>query len=128
MNEIEEWFVAFGEFHKSWRWWHLFTRPGWRHVYAFATQRGAWVVVDPLSNRQAVVLLHGDDMDEIIRAHRAAGFPVLRMRREIHKRGFAQPLYCVSVVKHLLGLRSWAITPKQLHDAMIRRGAVPAFV
>ena len=42
----------------------------------------------------------------------------------------AEPLslmYCVTVAKRLLGLRSFAITPKQLYRAMIKRGAIEVF-
>ncbi len=130
MTEIDEWFVAFGEFHNRTHWWDVFTKPRWRHCFAFATTRGAWVIVDPLSNRTGVVLLEGKEIDTVIASVRAQGFPILRMRRkQIHSHRQIEPIYCVSTIKHLLGLRSWrAFTPKGLHDEMIRTGAVPAFV
>jgi len=37
------------------------------------------------------------------------------------------PLYCVTVAKRLLGIQSFAITPKQLYRAMIKRGATKVF-
>ncbi|MBA44200.1 MAG: hypothetical protein CMF62_09405 [Magnetococcales bacterium] len=32
---------------------------------------------------------------------------------------------CVTMVKLMLGFRSWALTPRQLYGALLRRGAVP---
>lgn len=130
MVRIDEWFVAFGEFQPQLHWWDIFTAPGWRHCYAFAPAGKQWIAVDPLSPRCFVVALEGGEVDEMIAGIRLQGFPILRMKpARLHSHRQIEPIYCVSVIKHLLGIRArWVLTPKQLHREMLKRGAVPAFV
>ncbi len=130
MVNIDEWFVAFGEFQPGRHWWDLFTQPRWRHCFAFGTTGKEWIVVDSISIRCFVGTVSGEEIDQMIAGIRLDGFPILRMKAvRLHSHRQIEPLYCVSVIKHLLGIRSrLTLTPKQLHREMLKRGAVPAFV
>lgn len=127
--DIITWHVAFGDFHKrDRRWWHPFCEPGFSHVLAFGYVRGGWVVIDPLVGHIDVRVAIGSETDLLIGALKVAGGRILRCDRVIrHSWRPRGPVYCVTVVKHLLGVRGFAVTPRQLHDALIAQGAVEVF-
>jgi hypothetical protein len=128
MSEVHEWYVVFGEFFEKQSRWHIFTRPGWRHVLAFGWSGDRWIIVDPMSHRMGVMAVEGKQLDEMIVGFGLMNAKILRMKRAgIHRLRAWEPLYCVSVIKHLLGLDGFALTPEQLYRLMLRRGAVPAF-
>ncbi len=107
-------------------WWRWFTRPGYRHAFAITKdmQFGVWIVYE--WNRYGVDLwlADTDQVDAILNDVEARGGEAwwLTRRREVNAvvRG---PATCATAVKHLLGLKGWAFTPKQLRSALQRRGA-----
>lgn len=128
MNLVDEWWVGFGEFEPPKSWYHAFTDKGWRHCFCFGYSNGRWILYDPLSRRAEVAILTGEQIDRVIASCRAKGSKFLHFRS--HRRHLFQrltPIYCVSCVKHVLGVRGWAWTPRQLYRLLLRLGAVPAF-
>jgi hypothetical protein len=115
-----------------WRWWRLFTRPGWRHVLALAAIGAApdaqTVVVNPVAGRM-LVTIDPRPLGEAVRDELAAGSWALAVPVPA---GLAQapvyrPIYtCAGVMAHLVGLRSWRVlTPRQLYRRLRREGARP---
>jgi hypothetical protein len=125
---VTEWWICFGEFAPKKSWWHIFTRPGWRHVFAIGYSNGQWIILDPMSHRLDVVAMNGDQLDDVIAGIKLMGGRFLRMQsKRIHYFRAWEPLYCVSVVKHLLGINGFAWTPEQLYRLMKKHGAVAAY-
>ena len=110
------------------RWCRIFTRPGFRHVFAVRheAQHDVWVFAEWCTARLKV---------KVVAAHVVAGM-LARAQREGAVLAFApesnaaplfprSPIYCVTWVKHLLGLKHClAMTPHQLFRALQGRGAV----
>jgi len=128
-QDIKTWYVAFGDFHPGGRhWWHLFARKGWRHVLAFGFVRGGWIVIDPLMGHTDVRVAMDQEIDRTIGVLKAGGGRILRVDRTKRYRWTLRgPVYCVTTVKHLLGLDGYAFTPEQLYHALLRRGATEVF-
>jgi hypothetical protein len=111
--------------------WHVaFTDKGWvGHVSAFGydAAAGVWVVVDPaLRSIQVRALLPGD-FDVWIAGLAPTAKAILKLKAREQSAVILPGLWCVGVVKRLLGLRSGALSPWGLRRDMIRAGATPAF-
>ncbi len=124
------WMVAFtGHAPGSrWRWWRLFTSPGFRHVMAFrAGAAGTVVLVNPRSDFTEV----GSGVIDV--THFAIG-----LQQRLGARVLVAPVLprpaervlpvvgnCVQAVKDVLGLRApFVWTPRQLHRRLVQLGAV----
>jgi hypothetical protein len=128
MTLVDEWYVGFGEFEPPRSWFHWFTTPGWRHVFCFGASGSAWIVYDPLSKRAEMAAVTGEYLDHCIAAWKAKGCKFLRVKTQrIHLFQRLVPLYCVTCVKHVLGVRGFAVTPRQLYQLLLSQGAEPAF-
>lgn len=128
-QDIKTWHVAFGDFHPGGRhWWHLFARSGWRHVLVFGYSRGGWIVIDPLMGHTDVRVAMGEEIDRTIAVLKAGGGRILRVERIKRYRWMLRgPVYCVTTVKHLLGMGGLSFTPEQLYHALLRQGATEVF-
>jgi hypothetical protein len=105
--------------------WRRGLRPGFRHVTAasFFANRGHWVVFDPAGPATYIDIFPENQVSDLIAAMMPSTTAVLRFAGE-HSR-YNQPLsgWCVGSVKGLLGIRCAALTPWQLHQALLARGA-----
>lgn len=127
---VDEWFVGFGEFEPPKSWYHVFTEPGWRHCFCFGrSSQGLWIVYDPLSAHARMAVLPNDEaIMDYVHVWRSIGTRFLRFESQrVHLFARLRPIYCVTCVKHVLGIRGFALTPRQLYRLLIRRGAVPVF-
>jgi hypothetical protein len=118
------WLLFFRESPRS-PWWRHFLKPGFRHVTAcsyYATEN-TWVVFDPASCGTAVEIYSPDEFGNVLAALLESATVVLRFPSQ-HVRGRA-PIcgWCAAAVVGLLGVRTIAITPLQLHNALLARGA-----
>lgn len=134
-NEPDEWFFVFYDPPGPRRWWDWFTRPGFRHVLAFGfvAQHRIWVFVDWTATGLSVFLARDGEVDALICYMRRSG-RILRMPAPARGKAPLQglrwpaPFYCVTAVKHVAGIRSWAVTPWQLFGTLQRQGAVELFL
>lgn len=124
--EPTEWFVVFHT-KVSRRWVEILAFGRFKHVSAFAYCPGfrAWLHYD--------VQLSGTRIRLLTQATAGAMFARFLEAGEIVKivRGTARPawrsylgFYCVTAVKHLLGLRCGALRPDALHRHILRHGGI----
>lgn len=127
------WIVAFYDPDPRRHWWDLFTRPGFRHVTAFGWITGTetWLMLDWSRAGLAVLALTPAEVDRFVAMASVNRGRFLKVRpgdRRIGRRRAVALSYCVPVVKHLLGLRFFALTPWQLFCALRRRGCPEIFL
>lgn len=95
-----------------------------KHVSAFGYCAGykAWLVYDVQWRGTRVFLA-----DKATIMALTDGCNVLKVPRSDRRMGMSSRagLYCVSAVKHLLGLRCVAATPSQLYRFLLSHGGVP---
>lgn len=104
----------------------LTCRPGFQHCFAYKPianpPNGLYLLVDPRSNGMNVMVatvpqILDDGYDGVY----YASYEVPDYQRGWRPRGL---LTCVSVIKHLLGVRAWwIITPHQLYRHLEKQGA-----
>jgi len=119
------WFVGFidSEVPRPWYW---LTRPGFRHCFCFyyMPERDCWWFLEWTAYRLHIEPLVGDQIDAIFYLLRTKGTCVVIDCEDLPpaaNHGTA-PIYCVSWVKQLLGLRGFILTPYQLFRALKRYG------
>jgi hypothetical protein len=105
-------------------WWIRQLERGWRHCYALRYEPGlkAWLLVEQLWWRLDVRLIDGKEVGQrMARSTAKVDFRALTATQPPRW----SPVTCVGALKQLLGLRCWAVTPRQLHTQLMRRGAIP---
>lgn len=130
---ITRWYVGFnGDYNgREKRWWDIFTCNEFRHcmLLGYDPQLGVWLYYDPTMNGAAVEIFCQDDpsIDMIIQ-HFAVNGKWLKVKPQKHLfvTGLWR-LYCVTAVKHILGIKSSALTPKGLYRDLVKAGATPVF-
>jgi hypothetical protein len=94
-----------------------------KHVSAFGYCPGlkVWLLYDVQWGGTRIMLLDKAAIMEWTR-----GCDVLKIARVNHRMGLSSRigLYCVSAVKHLIGLVCVAVTPDQLYRHIIRHGGI----
>lgn len=102
-------------------------RTGWRHVLAFASEGDRWIVFDPHARWTGIhTLSAGAEFDAwVLDLSRIAD--IWRIEGGAASCPFAG-LFCVGKVKHLIGLRSGALSPWGLARDLRRAGARRVFV
>lgn len=116
-SRCDGWYVAFvGD--RGRNLWDIFTTKEFRHCYAFRWDGYNWIVVDALSNITEICILpFGEDVDLPAKIVEDGQKVVYFSRQRQDKFIFRGLLTCVSMVKHLLGIRAWwVVTPKQLYN------------
>lgn len=113
-----EWYIAFvcPTEDKPRRWWHAWMKGPYDHCFAFGyVPHKAWVLVDWSSQGLMVRLLEPKEIGAlVVEIYRANGL-ILGHAAVVDNIVMPRlPIYCVSMVKQLLGLRSFAVTPTQL--------------
>lgn len=96
--------------------------PGFRHCFCCVLDEGGyWVRVDGLAGRPLLRVEAGADFD-LAGFYRNHGFTVLELDGAGRKPRW--PLVarsCVGSVKATIGIRSWAVTPRQLYLSLTNR-------
>jgi hypothetical protein len=109
-------------------WWDRFLPSGFRHVFllGYVPEHKIWLCYDVLFFKTEITVLSGE----------RAGFLLTLAEREGAVLTWPAPIdpaplrirlgmWCVPAVQHVLGVRCVAITPKGLHDYLVRQGAKP---
>jgi hypothetical protein len=93
--------------------------PGFRHCFAYTQAPGGYLVVDARANGMDAAVISEEMLPVLLAPVTCAAHGLQWFRRGWHPRGL---LTCVTVIKHLLGIRAWwVITPKQLYGYLQRR-------
>lgn len=130
VRPISEWFVVFGDLAAGRSWWDVFTRPGFRHVFAFGfcVEAQAWVLFDVRMYGLEVCVLSRVEVEVILTAAQLQGCRVLKyqwapLRRRPLRLGRLLGFWCAPAISHLLRLDGTAIRPEGLYRMMRRAGA-----
>jgi hypothetical protein len=128
----ERWFVAFGDgVYGAAPWWvRWFTRPGFRHVWAFAyaPEADAWLLVFPTFERVRVELADKAEITALIAAARAGAIRVLEVTPQAA--GPRRPrlvVTCAGAIAAIVGIRRTTLRPEGLFRHLIACGAKPVF-
>jgi len=113
------WYVVFCDWTTTRRapWFiHVFTRPGFRHVFALRSTKLGTVMLNPLLS-SIFVEWFPYDVEACAIACRRRGWLVVRVENKTQKDyGLRGLITCVSVIKAAIGLnRWWIVTPYQLY-------------
>jgi hypothetical protein len=127
-EDANPWLIGFINRQLPWRW-RIFTRAGFRHVFALRHDgaNNAWVFTEWCTDRLYVQAVPPATALKLMAWARSDGALLAMEPRTAGPPAFpCLPLFCVTWVKHLLGLRRClAVTPFQLFRALLRRGARP---
>lgn len=109
-------------------WWRWFTKPGFRHAFAmtYDVHFNHWLVFEWHRYGALMYPITSATAETILNTLEARGGEAWTIKQREQKPSFpigVLPLHCVSAMKHILGIRSWAITPWQLRSELSRRGA-----
>lgn len=108
-------------------WWNLFTRSGFEHIviFTYLERNAVWVYFDWSTSGFKTWVLSPREMSDVVGSlgERNATFVRMARREGVVKFGFA-PAYCVTIVRHIIGIPGWAfMTPYYLYRKMIKLGA-----
>lgn len=118
------WYLVFTDTEGRW-WWDVFTRPGFRHVYALRWDGWNWLLFNPSAEFSDIAIIAATSEDALPSLV-PPGATVLeveafRRRDRIRGRWWIGPMTCVEQVKALLGLPvGWVFTPWQLFRFLTR--------
>lgn len=132
-EEIERWWVVFcdGDVGRP-HWWDAFTRPGFRHCYAFrCLAPDVTMVIAPMVHRIEQGLV-GRMPAALIELAKSGGSRVLVVERVVSEYDPARDglvprgpvITCATVLAYLIGVPfAWRFTPWQLWKQLLRHGA-----
>lgn len=124
-QEIINWYVIFYPNARE-HWWDWFTHRSWRHCAMYGWNNGSWIVFDVADKRSRLrVLTSGEFAEwhfEQITSMNATAIVKIRTQLDGGLRARIG-LWCVTGVKHMLGLRSSALRPKALFRDLISNDA-----
>lgn len=111
-------------------WWVRFLKPGFRHVSAAAyyPEQYRWVYFNPTWRGTVIEVYANDEFDARLGQMAMMSGAVLRFRSRYDRSRPPALWYCVGAVKALLGLRSCALVPTQMHRHLLAHGAEPVEV
>jgi len=133
-SAVDLWFVHFVDYeahgltdgHKIWlKWWRPFTRRHFRHCFAigYRAETDAYVLLDCLISGLQCYPITEREVDAIWTTVEITKGSIVKMWPNpscvYRPRMF---MYCVSALKHALGIRSISLTPKGLYRDLIKRG------
>lgn len=127
---IPEWYIAFTDFGRN-VWYSKFLQKGFRHCSAFAADResGMWIVLDPMLDGAYVRTFTNAQMKHWINGLKVGGKATILLAK-CQAKPVKRPralLTCVSIISHLLGTKTCAVTPKQLYAHLLSTGASEVF-
>lgn len=124
----KEWFVVFmsRKPESPWTWWHVFTRKGFEHAFAFtySSKDALWISIDWAMNGLHVSLLSSVEMAELVDAMKVYDSTVVKItERDRTSVPWFTSVYCVSAIRHILGISGWTfMTPYYLYRKMVKLG------
>lgn len=132
MMQPREWLVCFYDPVVPRRWWHRCFKPGFRHcnVISFIPGTNRWLVVDWSLQGLAIYFLMPSEMTPQLSGLQLVG-RVLRVAAAEQHSAFRMgtwSLWCVTMVRHVIGFHPFALTPWGLFCALRRAGAQEIFV
>lgn len=106
--------------------WKLFTfwRKGYGHCFIvdYDPKTEVWMKAECASERMNFDVYAGDDVNVLV-GHLVENATCLDARGQMTATYFPRWLYCVSFVKHFLGIKKWWIlTPYQLYCELRKQG------
>jgi hypothetical protein len=123
LHRTDEWYVGFVPAPNRGLW--RIARGRFAHCMAFRPCSGGWLLVEHNVWGLTCCVLGDSVAVNLARlcVERGALLRVPARRRDF--RWLPPPLLsCVTVVLALVGVRAWVLTPRQLHGALLRRGAL----
>lgn len=98
---------------------------GWKHccMASFYSEKNVWVCFDPARPCSYILVLTPEEFNRVLERMLAKASSILEIQSFTERRWSPTWASCTGQVKGMLGIRSWAITPWQLHRALLRRGA-----
>ncbi len=127
------WYVGFrksnGVIPLPWRW---LCKENYEHVFAmrYDAKVDCWVLCEWLGRNLHIELLTGEKVEWMFHQASVQGNMIAYEGRYPERLvlNFRMPIYCVTWVKHLLGLKGcFAVTPYQLFCALRKRGGSVMF-
>lgn len=96
------------------------------HVYIICKDKFNWVQIDPRNASLEVYILPykpEDDVPKILNENLRHRFIRFHVEQKINKWPNLNPfkmIHCVNIVKYVLGIRVWAVTPYKLYRKLLR--------
>ena len=123
-----DWYVFFFDADRSRRaWGHVCCRQGFGHCLAirYSPKFGHWIITDWNAYHLDIKILDREET-ELVFAQLIFGATCLRFKPRRPAGGSVKSvlLYCVPALKHLLGVKTWAVTPYQLYCYLIENGGI----
>lgn len=122
-DDVDRWYVVF--WHGKWSLREPWAIGGYRHVSAFAYVRSSqcWIHINP--DREGLSIISepdGPDANYMIAELISVG-DVVAVSSEWEKSHLGLgPTTCVTIIKHLIGTKSGALTPAGLKKYLLRNG------
>lgn len=112
-------------------WYEWFLDPKFAHVscWKYDGCSEKYLFLDWSHNQLNVLMVNSDNLADLIVKTNAKVLRVELPLTQHNKRHLPSfPMYCVSFVKHCLGIKGWTIiTPKQLYRRLIKSDQVSMF-
>lgn len=126
----EVWYIGFFP-SDGMHWYERFLDPDYAHVscWRYDPDLGRWLFLDWSHNQLNILTVSSDNMSHFIHYKNPEVLRVELPIAESNKRHLPSfPMYCVSFVKHCLGIKGCTtITPKQLYKRLIKSDRVSMF-
>lgn len=121
-NDID-WFIGFVGDAGRFNFWDIITTKDFRHCYAFRFDGYNWILVDPMGSWLEVQVMPYEREDNVPHMMLERGHKVVYvMKNRKNEQVLRGLLTCVSIVKHLIGVRAcWIFTPKQLYKHLLEK-------
>jgi hypothetical protein len=129
-KHTNKWIVCFTP-HVNRGTWRLFTfwRPQYQHVFAtrYDARLGSWIYAECSSLRFHFELKRDDDATKLVH-YMIYDCECIQIEVEPEPVYLPRFLYCVSFIKHLIGIRGYSLlTPYQLRCELLKRGGEVIF-
>ena len=122
-TEIVYWNVIFQTNPRE-HWWDWLTCHQWRHCCAYGWNADRWIVFDVADTRSRIHVMLDAEFDVWLSQRMEKATAVVKFPTQMGGGLRARVgLWCVTSIKHLLGLGSSALRPKALFRDLVRQGA-----
>jgi hypothetical protein len=126
----EEWIIGFFDIDRPRMVFSPFLKPGFRHAMAlrYDVDKKVWLCLNWGKRGLTVKALDHNEVDRVIAfVHKHNGtFLAAKAQKSVY-RFPVLPCWCVTAIRHLLGIKKTYFTPYQLYCALLKSGATPMF-